>query len=110
MKKISVLILGICSMLYSCSGKSDEFTISASEKLKFEQAGLNGASANEGFIRCRNFVNGWLQYADPATGLIPRNITASKDFWNAKDAAADNYPFMVVTSFFVDKDMGFYQP
>ncbi|MCX5859081.1 MAG: hypothetical protein NT056_04190, partial [Proteobacteria bacterium] len=32
-------------------------------------------------------------------GCIPfENITDSKDFWNAWDAAADNYPFMVLTS------------
>jgi hypothetical protein len=105
MRNIAIFIFIISSILFSCASDADQVVMTASEKLLFEQAALNGASANEGFIRCRNFVNGWLEYADPATGLIPRNIEASKDFWNAKDAAADNYPFMVLTSFFVDREL-----
>lgn len=61
--------------------------------------------ANEGFIRCRNFVSGWLEYADSATGLIPRNLQGGKDIWNAQDAAADNYPFMVLTAAITDREL-----
>jgi hypothetical protein len=64
----------------------------------FQEAITNGTLVNEGFNRCINYVNGWIKNADPATGLIPRNLTDSKDYWNAWDAAADNYPFMVLTS------------
>ena len=64
----------------------------------YQDAINNGKLVNEGFNRCVNYVNGWIKYADPATGLIPRNLTDSKDYWNAWDAAADNYPFMVLTS------------
>lgn len=64
----------------------------------YREAELNGKLVMEGFNRCISFVNGWMKYADPATGLIPRNLTDSKDYWNAWDAAADNYPFMVLTS------------
>jgi hypothetical protein len=53
---------------------------------------------NEGFNRCIDYVNAWMTYADPASGLIPRNIRESADFWNAWDAAADNYPYMVLVS------------
>jgi hypothetical protein len=65
----------------------------------------NGRAANEGFVRCREFVKGWLKYADPKTGLIPRNLTRDKDIWNAKDSAADNWPFMVLTAALVDREM-----
>jgi len=58
----------------------------------------NGVIVNQGFNRCVNYVNAWIKHADPSTGLIPRNLTDSKDYWNAWDAAADNYPFMVLTS------------
>lgn len=58
----------------------------------------NGQLVNEGFNRCIRFVNAWMKHADSATGLIPRNLRESKDFWNAWDAAADNYPFMVMTA------------
>ncbi len=71
----------------------------------FQQAIENGKDANEGFSRSLKFVNGWLAEADSVSGLIPRNLYKDKDFWNAKDAAADNYPFMVLTSSIVDKNM-----
>jgi hypothetical protein len=64
----------------------------------FRQAVENGKLVNQGFNRCIAYVNAWMKHADSSTGLIPRNITDSKDFWNAWDAAADNYPFMVLTS------------
>ena len=76
-------------------------------QVKFDRAEVNGKLANEGFNRCLNYVNGWLRLADPSTGLIPRNINdkLSKDIWNAKDCAADNYPFMVLTSALLDRQI-----
>ena len=54
---------------------------------------------------CPQYVDGWLEYADSTSGLIPRNIEADADIWNAKDAAADNYPFMVLTSYFTSREL-----
>jgi hypothetical protein len=71
----------------------------------FRQAIENGRLANEGFIHCRDFVNGWLRHADPKTGLIPRNLSQDKDIWNAEDSAADNYPFMVLTAAIIDRPL-----
>lgn len=71
----------------------------------FEVALENGRLANEGFRRCRLFVDGWLAHADAKTGLIPRNLTQSRDIWNAQDAAADNYPFMVLTAAITDRPL-----
>jgi len=62
----------------------------------------NGLRAQEGFWRCDRYMKDWLAYADSQTGLIPRNLYESKNIWNIQDAAADNYPFMVLTSFFTD--------
>lgn len=39
----------------------------------------------------------WLDRADPHSGLLPRNLTKSP-FWNAQDAAADNWPFHLLTA------------
>jgi hypothetical protein len=64
----------------------------------FNTASGNGKLVNEGINRCIRYVNAWMYYSDPVTGLIPRNINESRDYWNAWDAAADNYPFMVLTS------------
>jgi len=33
------------------------------------------------------------------------NDSRSKDIWNAKDCAADNYPFMVLSSALLDRDL-----
>ncbi len=64
----------------------------------FDQARLNGELANEGFKRSQRFVDGWLSRADTTTGLIPVNLDDERDIWNPEDAAADNYPFMVLTA------------
>jgi len=47
----------------------------------------------------------WLSHADSLTGLIPRNLYESDHIWNARDAAADNYPFMVLTSSITNPDI-----
>jgi len=72
---------------------------------RFTEARQNAALANEAFVRCRRYVDGWLAKADPTTGLIPRNFRESVDFWNGRDCAADNYPFMVLTAAMTDRPM-----
>ncbi len=69
----------------------------------FRRAARNACRASEQLYRCRLFVEGWLAHADPETGLIPRNLGQSRDIWNAQDAAADNYPFMVLTCALTDR-------
>jgi len=72
----------------------------------FSQALENGRLANEGFVRCQNYVKGWLEHADPRTGLIPKGLRGDRrDIWNAQDAAADNYPFMVLTAAITDRSL-----
>ena len=67
----------------------------------FDIAFQNGILANEGFKRCHLYMEGWLSKADTVTGLIPRNLTGS-NYWNAQDAAADNYAFMVLSAYLTD--------
>jgi hypothetical protein len=95
-RSVSILIILACSACWSAGETSDA---------DFKQALENGRVVNEGYVRCHRFVEGWLQHADPKTGLIPRNLTESKDIWNAWDAAADNYPFMVLTAALTDRPM-----
>lgn len=71
----------------------------------WRQADQNGRQAAEALGRCRRYVAGWLAHADPNSGLIPRNLNESKDYWNGRDAAADNYPFMVLTCALTDRPM-----
>ena len=77
-----------------------------SEDSAFSLALQNARLANEGFARCRNYVKGWLNHADPKTGLIPKGLKEGRrDFWNPQDAAADNYPFMVLTAAITDRPL-----
>lgn len=76
--------------------------LAADDQAAFRLAVTNARLANEAFFRCRLFVEGWLGEADPASGLIPRNLRESRDFWNGRDSAADNYPFMVLTAAMTD--------
>jgi len=73
------------------------------EEELFHQADRNARHAAEAFYRCRRFVDGWLAHADPKSGLIPRNLGRDRDLWNGRDAAADNYPYMVLTCAFTDR-------
>jgi hypothetical protein len=65
------------------------------------QAEQNAKQSQKAIQFCRRYAHGWLTHADPGSGLIPRNLTGDA-YWNAKDAAADNYPFMVLTAEITD--------
>ena len=67
----------------------------------FAQAAVNGRLANEAFVRSDRLMMDWLSVADPRSGLLPRMVEGKdRDIWNAKDCAADLYPFLVLTAWF----------
>lgn len=99
-------LLFIGTLLICCSRPAKNKTsISEADSLALKQAETNGVLVNEGFERCRRFVTDWLVFADSTTGLIPKNLDSGSDVWNAKDAAADNYPFMVLTAALTDENL-----
>lgn len=98
------LVLTILLFL-SCAETSDSPRVQPPSKQDLDHARRNGELAREGYLRCQRFVEGWLTFADASSGLIPRNLEADKDIWNAKDAAADNYPFMVLTAALTDQGL-----
>lgn len=65
----------------------------------------NAKLASEGFRRSVLFVKGWMAYRDPVTGLIPTNLDKAKDIWEPHNSAADNWAFMVLTSYILDRDL-----
>jgi hypothetical protein len=71
----------------------------------YRNAEKNGRLANEALFRSRRYIDGWLAHADPATGLIPRNLSSTGDYWNGRDSAADNYPYMVLTAHLTDRPL-----
>ena len=65
------------------------------------RAAANGDLSQQAVRFCRSFARGWLVHADPRSGLLPRNLTGDA-YWNARDSAADNYPFIVLTAHLLD--------
>lgn len=76
----------------------------------FIAAEANARRANEMFYRSRKVVDGWLAFADKKTGLLPRRVVVRQsrhdlEIWNAKDCAADLYPFLTLTCALTDQKM-----
>ncbi|HSO89239.1 MAG TPA: hypothetical protein VLQ91_21985 [Draconibacterium sp.] len=98
MKRIYLFLFLLLTFL-SCNKKPDF------KQEIVEQAINNGKLANEGFARSLKFVEGWMTKTDSASGLIPTNLTKSSDVWEPHNSAADNYAFMVLTAFLLNKDL-----
>lgn len=104
--QIYLTIIFISWLLLSCNRSSkNQIEFTPEQTIAFKQAEVNGILVNEGLERCRRFVKDWLTFADSTTGLIPRNLYGDSGIWNAKDAAADNYPFMVLTAAITDQEL-----
>lgn len=65
----------------------------------------NAELSHESFQRSLDFTRAWLQKTDPDSGLIPSNLNSRTDLWDPANAAADNYPFMVLTAYLLDTDL-----
>ncbi len=64
---------------------------------------LQNANFNQSALCfCWKVLDGWMQFADDEVDLFPRNLK-SDFYWNAKDCAADNYPFLTLTAYFTDR-------
>jgi len=70
-----------------------------------KQAIENGESSHESFKRSLDFTRAWLKKVDPESGLIPSNLDSKLDFWDPANAAADNYPFMVLTAYLLEDSL-----
>ncbi|MCB9881863.1 MAG: hypothetical protein H6834_08745 [Planctomycetes bacterium] len=79
------------------------FTWSASfgQEEPWSLASTNAERSQQAVRFCRRYANGWLAHADPVTGLLPRRVDGDF-FWNAKDCAADNFPFLALTALVLD--------
>jgi hypothetical protein len=77
----------------------------AADGSAFAEAVANGRLANEAFVRSDRLMMDWLTLADPRSGLLPRNTTSDRDIWNAKDCAADLYPFLVLTAWYTRPEL-----
>ncbi len=72
--------------------------VSVSLAQGWPQAQVNSEKSQRAIKFANRYAAGWLSHADPATGLLPRQVSNADQFlWNARDCAADNYPFLVLT-------------
>lgn len=97
-------------LMMSLSGAIILFVFAVSAQPKFDNQSIelaltNGQQATEGFERSLRFVKGWLQHTDPVTGLIPTNLDKARDVWEPHNSAADNWSFMVLTTYLLDQDL-----
>ena len=72
----NVRLLAALAIVMASVGTATADDAVADVEVAFRNAEEHGEQANEQFVRCRRFVEGWLNQADPHTGLIPRNLTA----------------------------------
>lgn len=98
MNKILFFVV-ILTAFVSCT-KEPEF-----QQEIVQQAIENGKVANEAYVRSLNFTAAWLTKVDSISGLIPTNLTNKTDLWEPHNSAADNYPFMVLTAYLLDKNL-----
>ena len=77
----------------------------ALERADFKQAAfLNSILAQEAFQRAHRTLKAWEKLRDPETGLVPRDTDHKRATWNARDNAADLFPFLLLASQYLDKD------
>jgi hypothetical protein len=100
-----MVLPGLFLLASACLPSAGSQTRSSGDEEAFATAARNGEAANEAFRRSRRLMNDWLAHADPQTGLLPHHLTEGGDYWNARDAAADLYPFLVLTASFTDPEL-----
>ncbi|MEX2233359.1 MAG: hypothetical protein WD824_14445 [Cyclobacteriaceae bacterium] len=99
LRKISLLLISTaCILIIGCQTKK-------MEEEDFKVAFENGKLANESYDRSLRLTRAWVAKKDSASGLIPSNFGKNKDLWEPHNAGADNYAFMVLTSYLLDKDL-----
>jgi len=75
----------------------------------WETARANGVVVNDVFVRTRRMMHAWLSHADRETLLLPdrlpgliRGKPSTSLLYTPHNSGADNYPYLIITSFFTD--------
>ena len=63
----------------------------------WQTARVHAGQANEAFLRSELNTAAWLRYVDPISKLLPDNFRSP--IYTPENYAADNYPFMICTSY-----------
>ena len=76
----------------------------ALERGDFKEAALlNSILAQEAFERAHSTLKAWEELRDPETGLVPKALHPAA-YWDAKNAGADLFPFLLLASQYLDKE------
>ena len=70
-----------------------------------DRLAASAVKANEAFLRCRRYLEGWLRHLDPASGLLRQSLAAEGNLWTPENSAADNFPFMVIAARFTRPEL-----
>lgn len=70
-----------------------------------ERLARSAERAAEAFNRCDYFLSGWIPFIDKETGLLAQRIGDEPPVWNPHNAAADNFPFMLISAAFTRPDI-----
>lgn len=100
-KKTAYLLIVTAMMTFSC-------TTNKIQEEDFRAPLENGKLANEAYNRSLNLVKAWVQHRNSTTGLIGSGVNDGRrgyGLWEPHNAAADNYAFMVLTSYLLDKNL-----
>ena len=96
---INYLYLILFTIFTSCNTQEEFDTQLVNKAIE------NAELSHESFQRSLDFTSAWLQKTDSETGLIPSNLGDKVDIWDPANAAADNYPFMVLTAYILDSEL-----
>jgi hypothetical protein len=86
-------------------------TAAERDEQAFREAARNGARVEEVWRRTRHMLHAWLAYADERTLLLPDVLPGFKrgprqlHVYRPHNSGADNYPYLVATAFFTDRDL-----
>jgi hypothetical protein len=100
---VVLLLTGIVSRSLGASDPRSETA--------FRAATENGARSEEVFRRTRRLLHAWLAHADSRTLLLPDVIPGFKrgprslGVYRPHNSGADNYPYLVATSYFTDRPL-----
>ena len=97
--KYNILIIFIYIISVGCK-TTQEF-----DNVLIKKAIENADLSHESFQRSMDFTRAWLQKTDSVSGLIPSNLNNRIDLWDPANAAADNYPFMVLSAYLLDSEL-----
>jgi len=77
---------------------------SAASSATRERARANALEAQKAFVAADRFIRGWWDMRDTDTALIPENLRNERvRRWTPENAAADNWPYMVLAARFVNR-------